>query len=162
MAFKTRALTILNIASVTIACFFIFIFVGLCKAERSNHEDTISQLDSAKQVISDLKTPEYKFVFLGDFKLTHYCSELYPHICGEGHGITYTGTKATPGRTIAVDPKKIPYGTQVYIEGYGWRIAEDKGAWVNDNHIDILVDTHDRALELGTKIGGVWILVKNS
>ena len=141
---------------------FVIGFLEIQTLERESHLKTVSRLNAANQMASDLKSNEYNVVYLGDFELTHYCSELYPHICGEGHGITYTGTQATVGRTIAVDPRVIPYGAKVYIEGYGWRIAEDKGAWVNDNHIDILVDTHDQALELGTKTGGVWILVENS
>jgi len=52
---------------------------------------------------------------------------------------TATGTTATAGRTIAVDPKVIPYGTKVYIEGYGIRIAEDCGGF-RGNHIDIFVN----------------------
>ena len=52
---------------------------------------------------------------------------------------TATGTTATAGRTIAVDPKVIPYGTKVYIEGYGYRIAEDCGGF-RGNHIDIFVN----------------------
>ena len=141
---------------------FVIGFLEIQTLERESYLKTVSRLNAANQMASDLKSNEYNVVYLGDFELTHYCSELYPHICGEGYGITYTGTQATVGRTIAVDPRVIPYGAKVYIEGYGWRIAEDKGAWVNDNHIDILVDTHDQALKLGTKTGGVWILVENS
>ena len=162
MVLKTRILAIFSIISMAITWLFVVGFLGIQTLERESHLKTVSQLNAANQIASDLKSNEYNVVYLGDFKLTHYCSELYPHVCGEGHGITYTGTQATVGRTIAVDPRVIPYGAKVYIEGYGWRIAEDKGAWVNDNHIDILVDTHDQALELGTKTGGVWILVKNS
>ena len=54
----------------------------------------------------------------------------------------------------------IPYGSQVYIEGYGWRIAEDCGGWVNGKHIDIAVDTHAEASSMGVKNGGVWILTQ--
>ncbi|NLY43124.1 MAG: hypothetical protein GX066_03955 [Clostridiaceae bacterium] len=60
------------------------------------------------------------------------------------YGITYTGTKATVGRTIAVDPKVIPLGSRVKItfpEKYrhmdGIYIAEDTGSLVKGNHIDI-------------------------
>jgi 3D (Asp-Asp-Asp) domain-containing protein len=111
-------------------------------------------------IVDDLKNNEYNLVYVGDFKLTHYCTEKYEHICGTGDGITATGTLVTAGRTIAVDPSIIPYGTQVYIEGYGWRIAEDCGGAVNGNHIDIAVDTHEQAITTGTTNGGVWVLIQ--
>lgn len=118
------------------------------------------ELEEANKIISDLKSEEYKFVYMGEYKLTHYCSELYKHICGTGSGKTATGTKVTPGRTVAVDPTVIPYGAQMYIEGYGFRIAEDCGGAVKNKQIDIAVETHDEANTLGTKSGGVWLLIK--
>lgn len=120
------------------------------------------ELDTANATINDLKSEEYELVYLGNFRLTAYCAELYPHICGEGKGITVSGTTATPGRTIGVNPSVIPYGTEVYIEGVGWRVAEDTGGGIGYQHIDILVDTHENALALGVNSGGVWMLVKKS
>jgi 3D (Asp-Asp-Asp) domain-containing protein len=119
-----------------------------------------AELDAANTMISDLKSNEYELVYIGNYKLTHYCTEERTHICGTGAGITSTGTQVTAGRTIAVDPSVIPYGTEVYIEGYGWRVAEDCGGAVNGKHIDIAVETHSQALSMGTATGGVWILVK--
>lgn len=119
-----------------------------------------NELGVANTTIADLKDEEYRLVYIGDFKLTHYCNEPYKHICGYGDGLTATGTNVTPGRTIAVDPKVIPYGTKVYIEGYGWRIAEDCGGSVKGNHIDVAVDLHSEAMDMGVKHGGAWILVK--
>ena len=78
---------------------------------------------------------------LGTFKLTWYCpcrkcSGKYGHK-------TSSGAYATEGRTIAVDTKVIPYGTHVYIEGYGEFVAEDTGGkWVKGNHIDIFMEDH--------------------
>lgn len=117
-------------------------------------------LSLANETISALKATEYELVYIGEFKLTHYCTETYKHICGMGAGITATGTKVTAGRTVAVDPKVIPYGTQIYIEGYGWRTAEDCGGAVKDKQIDIAVNTHDEALSMGVANSGVWLLVK--
>lgn len=117
-------------------------------------------LDKANKTIVDLKNAQYKLVYLGDFKITHYCVELRPHICGTGTGITASGTQVTAGRTVAVDPKIIPYGTKLYIEGYGWRIAEDCGGSVKNAQIDVAVDTHADALAMGVNSGGVWILVE--
>lgn len=117
-------------------------------------------LAEANATISALKSTEYELVYMGEFKLTHYCCEHRKHICGTGDGITATGTQVTAGRTIAVDPKVIPYGTQVYIEGYGWRTAEDCGGAIKNKQIDIAVDTHSHALSMGVKSGGVWLLVE--
>lgn len=124
--------------------------------------NTKYELDIANSTLGDLKSEEFELVYLGNFKLTAYCAEVHPHICGEGKGITASGTTATPGRTIGVDPSVIPYGTEVYIEGIGWRVAEDTGGGIDNQHIDVLVDTHENALALGVNSGGVWILVKKS
>lgn len=115
---------------------------------------------ASKATITDLKSDEHEFVYLGDFKLTHYCTELENHICGTGDGITSTGAPITAGRSIAVDQTIIPYGSQLYIEGYGYRIAEDCGETIQGRHIDIAVDSHEQALNMGTTTGGVWILRK--
>jgi 3D (Asp-Asp-Asp) domain-containing protein len=69
--------------------------------------------------------------------------------CGKTDGITSTGTEATQGRTIAVDPKKIPYGTEVEIEGVGVRVAEDCGGAIKGNRIDLYFDSHQEALNFG-------------
>lgn len=127
-----------------------------------NLEDVKSELEAANVTIDDLKNSEYQLVYMGDFKLTHYCPGYHGEPCGTGDGVTATGTKVVEGRTIAVDPKVIPYGTKVYIEGYGWRTAEDCGGSVKGNHIDIAIADHSTALSMGEKNGGVWILVKNS
>ena len=88
-----------------------------------------------------------------------YCKENYPHICNDGDA-TYTATMTTPtaGRTIAVDPTIIPYGTEVDIEGIGIRIAEDCGGAIKGNRIDLLFDTHQEALNFGMQTKSVTIL----
>lgn len=118
------------------------------------------ELNSTNTIIQDLKNNEYEFVYLGEYTITHYCTENYYHICGTGTGLTATGTQVTAGRTVAVDPSVIPYGTELYIEGYGWRIAEDCGGAVNNNHIDVVVETHEEAVNLGVSSKGVWVLIK--
>ena len=128
--------------------------------EKHKNELLQDEVDAMNGMLSDLKSEEYELVYIGDYRLTHYCCEKRAHICGTGAGITATGTQVTAGRTVAVDTTVIPYGTEMYIEGYGWRVAEDCGGAVNGNHIDIAVETHSQALSMGTTTGGVWILVK--
>lgn len=75
------------------------------------------------------------------------------------YGITFSGTTVEEGRTIAVDPKVIPMGWWVYIEGYGFRRAEDKGSAVNGKHIDIYFEDGDYANEFGRKRGATVYIV---
>lgn len=69
-----------------------------------------------------------------------------------GDGITATGT--VPVRnpngisTIAVDPRVIPLGSLVYVEGYGKAIAADTGGAIKGNIIDVFVNSHHEAYNL--------------
>lgn len=93
-------------------------------------------------------------VFLGEYTLTAYCA--CSRCCGVwANGYTATGTMATEGRTIAVDPGVIPYGTHVLLiwpdgtqHSY---IAEDCGSGVNGNHIDVFFDSHQAARIFGVQ-----------
>lgn len=69
------------------------------------------------------------------------------------YGITASGTRVTEGRTIAVDPKVIPIGYWVYIEGIGFRRAEDTGSAVKGNKIDVYFESESYANRFGLKRG---------
>lgn len=86
---------------------------------------------------------------LGKFKITHYCNCSI--CCGKyaGMGLTASGAKLQAGTTIAVDPKVIPYGTKITINGHTY-IAQDCGGGVKGNHIDIYCSSHKEALANGT------------
>ena len=73
-------------------------------------------------------------------------------------GSTATGTKPMEGRTIAVDPDIISLGSVVYVEGYGVRIAEDTGAYIKGDRMDLYVEDWDTAKEFGRKKLQVVIL----
>lgn len=92
------------------------------------------------------------------YKLTAYCCENYPHICNNGDS-TYTATMTTPtpGRTVAVDPTVIPYGSKVVINGHTY-IAEDCGGAIKGNRIDVLFSTHEEALQFGIQYAEVEII----
>ena len=67
---------------------------------------------------------------------------------------THTGRKTATGvwpevGTVAVDPSVIPYGTRLYIPGYGFGVAQDTG--VSGNHIDVFFDTEAECITYGRK-----------
>ena len=100
---------------------------------------------------------EPELISLGEYTITHYCKENYPHICNDGDATqTATGTVPTAGRTIAVDPSVIPYGVEVVIDGHVY-VAEDCGGAIKGNRIDIVVDTHEEALQLGKYTTEVFV-----
>jgi 3D (Asp-Asp-Asp) domain-containing protein/tellurite resistance protein len=89
------------------------------------------------------------------------CCGKYPS--NKYYGITKTGTRAKVG-TIAVDPRKIPLGTELYIEGlygaknYGDGKAEDIGGAIKGNIIDLYFDTHKETINWGRQQVMVYIL----
>lgn len=89
---------------------------------------------------------------IGTFEATAYCP--CTKCCGaNAKGITASGTKVQANRTIAVDPKIIPLGSKVHIEGFGDYIAEDTGGAIKGYKIDIYFQTHQDALNFGRKKG---------
>lgn len=68
---------------------------------------------------------------------------------------THTGNRTATGTwpklgTIAVDPDVIPYGTKLYVPGYGYGTAQDCGAF-SGNQIDLFMDTRSECLRWGRK-----------
>jgi 3D (Asp-Asp-Asp) domain-containing protein len=71
-----------------------------------------------------------------------------------------TGQKTATGKDVfegivAVDPKIIPYGTKIEIKGNGYFVAEDCGAKIKGNRVDIYFDSKADAKEFGKQ--GVWV-----
>jgi 3D (Asp-Asp-Asp) domain-containing protein len=99
-----------------------------------------------------------KWKSLGTYTITHYCCEKYPHICNAGPPYkTATGTTPHVGG-CAVDPKKIPLGSYVQINGVVYH-AEDTGGAIKGNRIDVVVGTHKEALSKGTYKAEVFLKV---
>jgi len=70
---------------------------------------------------------------------------------------TATGVRCTYG-AVAVDPRVIPLGTKMYIEGYGYGFACDTGGAIKGNHIDLAFDSPRAAMNHGKTRVRVWIL----
>ncbi len=70
---------------------------------------------------------------------------------------TFTGVYPKVG-TIAVDPKVIPLGTKLFIEGYGNAIAQDTGGYIQGNRIDLFFESREKALTWGRRKVKAYII----
>jgi N-acetylmuramoyl-L-alanine amidase len=78
----------------------------------------------------------------------------YTANCEGCSGTTKTGVnlKENPDKkVIAVDPKVIPLGSTVEVEGYGTAIAADIGGAIKGNKIDVFIPSKSEAIEWGRK-----------
>lgn len=134
-------------------------------------EEVIETTAEAKEELQPL-TPPTEYIKTIDVKATAYC--LCKKCCGKSpsnpnYGVTASGFRIIPGqgmKIVASDPKVIPLGTKVYIEGlygakdYGYATVADTGSAIKNLKIDLYMDTHQMALNWGVKTVRVYILDK--
>lgn len=81
---------------------------------------------------------------------------------GNGSGRTATGTRAKRSSggysSIAVDPRVIPLGSKVYVEGYGYAIAEDTGGAIKGNVIDVFFNSSNDCRNWGVRYVNVYVV----
>lgn len=139
--------------------------VNEVKKVGTKHRATLSAFKNTGAAISDLEVPsdikfdengipvEYKYCISG--KATAYT----------GDPETSTGRKPMPGH-IAVNPKEIPYGTELYIVSadgdyvYGYSIAADTGGFVKmgNTDIDLYMDNEDMCYDWGNRNVKIYVL----
>lgn len=137
--FKKEAIAIFRVS------FIFIILMLLCIMNR------VSEYRAEKAKVQQ-PTVEVPGRYIGEFSISHYCS--CPICTGTPKGSrTATGHIPREGRTVAVDPKLIPLHSTIYVEGEGVYVAEDIGGGVKGKHLDVYVDDHQRALQLGTLKG---------
>lgn len=91
------------------------------------------------------KEPENTY---GRYLGTFYCTGYTPSPSENGGWtVTAMGDNLwnSVGWAIAVDPRVIPLGTRVYIEGIGYRVARDTGGAIKGNRIDILTSSNSQS-----------------
>ena len=125
-------------------------------SQKQAQEDVKDQQEEIKQQEQQTQQ-EPSMRSLGVFELTAYCP--CSHCSSSWSRTTATGTTATAGRTIGVNPDIIPYGTRVIINGHEY-IAEDTGGAMREKPylIDVFMETHEEALIFGRQKAEVFIL----
>jgi 3D (Asp-Asp-Asp) domain-containing protein len=127
----------------------------LVREERKEPTPTLMLMGRTKKTPSRSSFSRKRVV---DMVATAY--DPSPRTIGPGAtGRTRTGCRATHG-CIAVDPRVIPLGTHLYVEGYGYGTACDTGSAIKGNKIDLCYDSRSVALRFGRKKMRVHILGK--
>lgn len=72
-----------------------------------------------------------------------------------GGGYTAMGTRARVGE-IAVDPRVIPLGTRVYVNGYGFARAEDTGGNIKGRTIDAYMNSTSQCYRWGVRYKTIY------
>lgn len=70
---------------------------------------------------------------------------------------TYVGTTVKKG-VVAVDPRVIPMGTKLWVEGYGYATADDQGSAIKGNRIDLAFNDYKTAQNYGIQDVKVYVL----
>lgn len=97
---------------------------------KARYECIQVERDNLQKQVDELN----KWKSLGQFVITYY----WPGEDKYGK-LTSTGMIAEEGRTIAVDPSIIPYGSIVLINGNEY-VAQDCGGAIKGNKIDVFVE----------------------
>lgn len=133
-------------------CFLIGLVIGVILfwgiSSLSDNEPIES--NTAPEFIEPI---EPKIISLGEYMLTAYCAcfdctDKHPN--DDAYGITKSGVKAVEGVTVAADPKVIPLGTEIIIDGHDY-LVQDIGGAIKGNRIDVYFDSHQEALEFGVQ-----------
>ncbi|MBI3797987.1 MAG: 3D domain-containing protein [Deltaproteobacteria bacterium] len=88
-------------------------------------------------------------IHLGAFSIRAY---THAHSPGETPNKTALGTDPAAGRTVAVDPRVIPLGSKIHIEGVGERIAEDTGGKIRGKRLDLFFPSAEACRQFGVHL----------
>lgn len=138
-------------------CTFVLLACVICGCA------TIRPARSAEGITRPLVTTGYcKCGKCCGWRRNWYLKPVYSSGPQEGKhkkvGVTASGTKAKRG-TIAADASRYPFGTIMYIPGYGYGRVEDRGGAIKEDHIDLFFRTHRKAMKWGkqTKSVTIWL-----
>ena len=106
-------------------------------AKNQSQTSKVIEVENNDNVLS-----EYEYI--GEFLLTGY--DDCPLCQEEFIGMTALGVAPTVQHTVAVDPKVIPLGSHLLIDGVEY-VAEDVGGAIKGYHIDIFVGSHEETFD---------------
>lgn len=134
-----------------------FEFKAAKEAAKANIDGALAIMETVNELQPEVIALEYA----GTFYLTMYAATVEQ--CGNTLGITASGKKVTTNpecHTVAVDPKIIPLGTKLIIEGYDGIVFEatDTGGDIKNYWIDIFTDSESESKQFNPTYAKVWVI----
>ena len=159
-AMKSEIITVVNTAGTVVEQGTTNDFTSMnMDAEEEFVDRSINLSTEVMNYTDGIDVTSENFKYLGKYDITGYTPKCV-HCCGNDKGITASGTVATRGRTVATY-KNIPFGTTLYIKGYGFYKVEDRGAFKQDT-IDIACSSHDECYDITSSSIDVYIVNDDS
>ena len=116
----------------------------------------IKETGVADDVVWECLEDEPKFQGKYKKKMTMHTTAYTPYD-GGGQGHTALGNIAGKGHA-AVDPDVIPLGSLIFIEGYGYALADDIGGAIQGDIVDVGVETLEQAYQWGSRDVTVYVV----
>lgn len=91
-------------------------------------------------------------------KLGTFTVRAYTHYADPPNK-TAAGTIPQVGRTVAVDPRVIPLGSRIHVEGVGELIAEDTGAKIKGKTLDLFLPSVKQCIQFGRREREVHLIL---
>ena len=120
---------------------------GLLEEVWKRRQEERLLLQQLQQWLDTWQVAVFEATAYAPFDAAHSC------LCHDGNpGVTAAGTQPGPG-TVAVDPREIPYGTPLWVAGYGWGKALDTGAAMRkgQQRLDLFFQARKDALDWGRR-----------
>ena len=122
----------------------------------------VKEIIKKRKKKNTIKTEKGTFVYNKKLNMKSTAYTAGPESTGKnpgdsGYGVTASGMKAQKG-VVAVDTSVIPFGTKLYIEGYGYAVAGDTGGAIKGNKIDVFLDNYSDAIKYGVRNVDVYVL----
>ena len=120
-----------------------------CEAQNAVYAEETEEIEEVDENTDSVdESGNDSLEYIGSFDMTAY--EWTGNHCANGN-------YPTVGYTVACN--SLPLGTQVYIEGVGYRVVEDRGAeWHGSNWMDLYLGDVDSCYEWGVRSVDVYIV----
>lgn len=120
----------------------ILVWLDSNTLELNNPIKFLPSKDGVSSPLSNPDTPSHLYI------VTAYCP--CRKCCGKWANGYFANNEPVGGLAIAADPS-IPFGTKMYIPGYGIAEVKDRGGAIKGNKLDVYFDTHRAAIEWGKR-----------